>query len=52
MTVKNVTEDAAAKDELTAKSGSDQAPCLVAGDACIQESADIVKRWADAFAPV
>jgi hypothetical protein len=42
LTVRNVTEDAGARDELVKLAGKDQAPCLVAGGKVIQESADII----------
>jgi hypothetical protein len=46
--LKNVSEDAAARDELVALAGKDQAPCLVAGGKPIQESADIISHLAEA----
>lgn len=40
--VKNVTENAAAKAEVLAAGGQDQAPCLVIGGKAIYESDDII----------
>ena len=40
--VSNVSEDASARETLVKLAGKDQAPCLVAGDRVIQESADII----------
>ncbi len=40
-TVKNVTEDAAAKAELTKLAGKDQAPALVCSGEVMHEAADI-----------
>ena len=42
LTVKNVTNDAAANSELAALAGKDQAPCLVTGGKPLHESADII----------
>ncbi len=46
VTVRNVSEDPAARDELVARAGCDQAPCLVLGDRVIQESDEIVAHLA------
>ena len=40
--VKNVTEDTAAREALTAAAGSDQSPALIQGGEVIQDSAKIV----------
>ena len=50
--VRNVSEDATAREALVKTSGSEQAPCLVIGGDTIQESADIVTRLLEATAPV
>ena len=50
--VKNVSEDAAARQALAKVSGKEQAPCLVIGGETIQESADIVTRLVEAAAPL
>lgn len=50
--VKNVSDDPAALEALKAAAGSDQAPCLVIDGKALQESADIVKRFVDAAAPL
>lgn len=47
LAVKNVTEDPAAKKELQQACGKEQAPCLVAGDQVMLESADIIKHMVD-----
>ena len=44
--VRNVSEDPAARSELVARAGRDQAPCLVLGDRVIQESDEIVAHLA------
>ena len=45
VTVKNVTEDAAALAELKAASGAEQAPCLVVGPKAMPESAKIIEYF-------
>jgi hypothetical protein len=40
--VKNVSDDVAARDELVALAGKDQAPCLVVGGEAMQDSARII----------
>jgi hypothetical protein len=50
--VKNVSEDAAAREALVKASGKEQAPCLMIGGETIQESAEIVARLLEATAPV
>ena len=45
ITVKNVSQDAAAMAELKSASGKEQAPCLVRGSEVTLESGDIVKDW-------
>jgi len=51
VTIKNVTEDAAAASALV-QHGKDQAPCLVIDGAPLFESGDIVKTLVDRVAPV
>jgi hypothetical protein len=46
--LKNVSDDAAARDELIALAGKDQVPCLVVGGKPLHESADIVRHLAQA----
>ena len=41
-----MTDDAAARSELVALAGKDQAPCLVSGGKPLHESADIVRYLA------
>jgi hypothetical protein len=50
--VRNVSEDASAREALVRASGREQAPCLVIGGEVIQESADIVARLVEAIAPL
>ena len=52
ITIKNVSEDAAAAAELKAAGGKDQAPCLVANGTAQYESADIVRTLVTAVAPL
>ncbi len=52
VTIKNVNDDAKAKEELLSQGGKDQAPCLITGDQPIYESEDIVSYLAGAIAPV
>jgi glutaredoxin-related protein len=42
--LRNVTDDAKAKDDLVRISGKDQAPCLVVDGKAVQESDDIVRH--------
>jgi glutaredoxin-related protein len=44
LAIKNVSDDAAARDELIALAGKDQAPCLVVGGKPLHESADIIRH--------
>ena len=48
LTMKNVSEDAAARDELIALTGKDQAPCLVVGGKPLHEAADIIRYLVEA----
>lgn len=48
--LRNVSEDAAAREQLTQKGGKDQAPCLVLGSEAIYESKDIIQRMVKAVA--
>lgn len=50
--VKNITEDAAAKDALEKSAGKSQAPCLRVGDQYHFESADIIGHLAGKVAPL
>ncbi len=50
--IANVTEDAAARDELVEVGGKDQAPCLVVDGKSIYEAAAITQELADRLAPV
>ncbi|MCB9558041.1 MAG: redoxin domain-containing protein [Deltaproteobacteria bacterium] len=52
ITVKNVSEDAAAKRELEGKAGKGQAPCLVTGDDVLHESADIIAKMTAAMTDI
>ena len=47
LTVRNVSEDASAREELNRLTGRDQAPCLVIEGAPQFESADIVSTLVD-----
>ena len=50
ITIRNVTEDASAKDALVKAGGKDQAPCLVVDGKPTFEADDIVKAMVDAVA--
>ncbi len=52
LTIKNVSDDAAARDELVRLAGTDQAPCLVVGGKPLQESDDIVRDLVGRSAPL
>lgn len=49
--VRNVSEDAAARDELVSIAGKDQAPCLVVGGSARHESAEIIGYLVSRAAP-
>ena len=50
--VVNVSDNPGALDDLKAKSGKTQAPCLVAGDEALLESKEIVAKLAAAVRPL
>jgi glutaredoxin len=52
VTIKNVTDDAAAKAEMVAAGGQDQAPCLVVDGHATYESDDIVSALVAKCAPL
>ena len=52
LTIKNVSDDAAAKVELVAAGGKDQTPCLVVDGHATYESADIVSALVAQCAPL
>lgn len=52
ITVKNVTDDAAANSELTTVGGKDQTPCLIADGNATYEAADIVSGLVTQVAPL
>ena len=52
VTIKNVSDDAAAKDEMVAAGGKDEAPCLVVDGHATYESADIVSALVEKCAPL
>ncbi len=44
LTLRNISEDPAAREEIVKMSGKDQAPCLVVAGRAIHESKDIIAR--------
>jgi glutaredoxin len=48
VSVRNVSADRAAREELVRVAGSEQAPCLVLGSSVIRESAAIIRALAEA----
>ena len=52
VTVKNVSEDVAAMNEMKERTGNEQAPALIIGDKVVQESAEIVAYLVDGCTPL
>lgn len=50
--VRNITEDASAKELLVKLAGKETAPCLIVGETPMHESKDIIKRLVELSAPL
>lgn len=52
VTVKNITDDPTAREELQRIAGKEQAPCLVVGGKPMHESKDIIARFVESVCPI
>lgn len=52
VTVKNITDDPTAREELLRIAGKEQAPCLVVGGKPMHESKDIIARFVESVCPL